>query len=228
MYDLRTSNSRHVQMFLLMLLNKKFGYSKYSVWLVLYAFVLITLLFVKAQAYESYHDPLSDDQGYCRTCHTGFTGGISDTLHSLHTGGDDPVTTNCDLCHTGSGRDNPLTMWSVDGLGCAGCHGRDYGETIAADYRDFSTSGTAKASAYGLRRHHHNAGINICSSCHAPIEPFPENAPAPPYYARHDVSLGGMPLNTCTNEDTQNDIDSMGLDNDGDFLYEGLDADCTG
>jgi hypothetical protein len=229
MYDLRTSNSWHVQMVSRMLLNRKYEKSRLGMWLALCALGLTTLWLVEANAFESYHDPLQDDQGYCSLCHTGFTGGPGDTLHSLHTGGDDPVTTNCDLCHTGSGRDNPLTMWSKDDhLGCAGCHGRDYGETIGANYRGFSTLGKAKASAYGLRKHHYNAGITICMSCHASVEPFPENAPAPPNYARDDVSLGGMPLNTCTNEDTENDMDSLGLDNDGDFLYEGLDSDCTG
>ena len=62
-------------------------------------------LIVQAAAFESYHAPAKNDEGYCSMCHPGFKGGRSDTLHSLHTGGSDPITTNCDLCHTGSGRD---------------------------------------------------------------------------------------------------------------------------
>ena len=124
MGDLKTPNRRNVQMVLRRLLNKKYGKSRVSVWLAICALTMITVRPAEVSAFESYHDPLQDDQGYCSFCHTGFTGGRSDTLHSLHTEGSDPVTTNCDLCHTGSGRDNPLTMWSKDDhLGCAGCHG---------------------------------------------------------------------------------------------------------
>jgi PKD repeat protein len=182
-----------------------------------------------ASAFESYHDPNQNDTGYCSDCHPGFAGGRSDVTHALHTGGSDPVTTNCDLCHTGSGRDNPLTMWSTgdadDGQGCAGCHGRDYGETVGADYRGFPITGLPKSSGYGLRRHHANNGITQCESCHGVVAIEPENV-SPAYYARADVSLGGSPMNPCTNEDTANDADALGLDNDGDLLYDADDADC--
>lgn len=188
----------------------------------------------EALAYESYHDPLQNDKGYCSTCHPGFAGGRSDALHALHTGGSDPVTGECSLCHTGSGRDNPLTMWSIgdgsgNGLGCAGCHGRMYGEAIRDNYRGFPTFGRSKSSGYGLRRHHFNSGVTVCLVCHAPEPPggaiLPESE-GPPYYARSDVSLGGRPVDACTNEDTANDQDAAGLDNDGDGLYELNDADC--
>ena len=56
-----------------------------------------------ASAFESYHDPNTNDTGYCTTCHPGFAGGRSDTLHALHTGGTSAlgtITSNCDLCHT--------------------------------------------------------------------------------------------------------------------------------
>lgn len=193
--------------------------------------LLALFAFRQAIAFESYHDPTLNDQGYCSTCHPGFTGGFGDTLHQFHTGGSDPITDNCDLCHTGQGRDNPLTLWSTldngNGRGCAGCHGRDYGETTVFDHRGFPTAGKPKASGYGLRRHHFNIGITICMGCHADVEPLPENAQNPPYYARADVSLGGMPLDTCSNEDTLNDANSTGLDNDGDLLYDTSDPDCA-
>ena len=131
----------------------------------------VALWATNASAYESYHDPALEgepDEGYCWTCHPTFSG--RGDLHDLHQGGSDPVTGNCNLCHTGSGRDNPLTMWSTgdagDGLGCAGCHGRDYGDNIEANYRGFGISGMAKNSAYGLRLHHANSGIAVCATCH--------------------------------------------------------------
>lgn len=198
-----------------------------------YLLLLLLGLFCPGQAiaYESYHDPSLNDQGYCSTCHPGFRAGFSDVLHSMHTGGGDPMTTTCDLCHTGQGRDNPLTLWSTldngNGRGCAGCHGRDYGETTIFDHRGLPSGGKPKASGYGLRRHHLNSGIAICKSCHIDVDPLPENAQNPPYYSRSDVSLGGNPLDVCSNEDTGNDGDSRGLDTDGDLSYDSSDSDCA-
>jgi hypothetical protein len=157
------------------------------------------------------------------------------------------VTGNCNLCHTGSGRDNPLTMWSTgDGLGCAGCHGKDYGETTEQNYRGFSTQGKQKNSAWGLRRHHAQNGITVCADCHSdgatspPTAddgtPWPEdmivddpgNGTGPThYYDRADVNFGGSSVDPCTNEDSGNDADSQGLDNDGDDLYDAADPDCS-
>ncbi|MEX0332490.1 MAG: cytochrome c3 family protein [Puniceicoccaceae bacterium] len=190
-------------------------------------------------AFESYHDPNQNDTGYCSSCHPGFTSGRSDTLHAFHTGGDDPVTTNCSLCHTGSGRDNPFTLWSTgdsdDGLGCTGCHGRDYGETIVADYRDFPISGQQKNSGVGLRLHHAVSGITSCAGCHTDTEtPHPENVIDPGsgntthYYLRGDVSLGGAPVDPSNNEVSANTyarFSEPGLDNDGDDLYNMSDPD---
>jgi chitodextrinase len=129
-------------------------------------------------------------------------------------------------------------MWSVgdadDGLGCAGCHGRDYGETIGADHRGLPIAGLPKSSGFGLRKHHLNSGINVCLGCHADVlqaDIEPEDV-GPLYYARADVSLGGSPVDSCTNEDSANTEplgnDSVGLDNDGDHLYDATDPDCAG
>ncbi|MHC4745500.1 MAG: hypothetical protein ACYS8Z_26600 [Planctomycetota bacterium] len=193
-------------------------------------FLVALLLLGQAIAYENYHDPKLNDQGYCSSCHPGFTGGFGDTLHSLHTGGSDPMTFNCNLCHSGQGHDNPSTVWSAgdhsDGLGCAGCHGRDYGETTTLGTRGLPGITRPKASGYGLRRHHISSGVAACKSCHTYAEPLPENAQNPPYYPRADVSLGGRQLDTCFNDDTGNDGDSLGLDDDGDLLYGRSDPDC--
>lgn len=175
-----------------------------------------------ADATESYHDPRANDVGYCSGCHEGFAGGRNDSLHGLHTDGDSAlgvITRNCNLCHTGSGKDNPMTMWSIgdadDGLGCAGCHGRDYGETIQQNYRGFSIAGLPKATAYGLRDRHVASAVSGCARCHtaAPLGTLPENV-APPYYGRSDVNV----TDPCA------DL----LDNDGDTLYDFDDPDCSG
>lgn len=175
----------------------------------------------RADANESYHNPNGNDVEYCTGCHDGFTEGRKGSLHRLHTSGDSAlgvITRNCALCHTGSGRDNPMTMWSKgdagDGLGCAGCHGRDYGETIGEDYRGFPIMGLPKATAYGLRAHHATKEITTCELCHneAPLGVLAENV-APPYYSRADVNVS----DPCA------DL----LDNDGDGLPDSLDPDCA-
>jgi cysteine-rich repeat protein len=175
-------------------------------------------------AYESYHHPNLDGEGYCSDCHPGFKGGFAGALHQLHF-----MTFTCSLCHTGVGFDNPFIMWSQgNNLGCLGCHGRDYGEPIGEDYRGFPMEGLPKNSGYGLRRHHIRSGITICEGCHGnPPQSFiqPENV-NPPYYARGDVSLFGMPVDACTNEDSPADPGTIGLDNDGNLLYESDDPAC--
>lgn len=184
-----------------------------------------------ARAYESYHNPNTQGAGYCSTCHSGFLD--QGPLHDQHT-----AMATCSLCHTGSGRDNPIIMWSQNNqLGCMGCHGLDYGETIQANYRTFATQGLHKNSGYGLRKHHARSGVTQCAGCHDTDEnvpPFAENVIntglgfTTNYYARADVLLGGNQLNPCSNEDTPDDTDTRGLDNDGDGLYDGQDPDCAG
>ena len=176
-------------------------------------------------AFESYHDPALADAGYCTSCHTGFAAGKNDTTHKLHTGGTSAlgtITSNCDLCHTGSGRDNPLTLWSAEddavtpGLGCAGCHGRDYGETIGANHQGFPITGLPKAGTWGLRQKHQDSGVPgtaACQSCHGTsTTPLSEDI-EPPYYARADVNVS----DSCA------DL----LDNDGDGLLDAADPDCV-
>ncbi len=174
-----------------------------------------------ADAYESYHDPNTNDLAYCSSCHDEFAGGRNAPLHRLHVSGTSAlgvITRNCNLCHVGSGRDNPMTMWSKgdanDGLGCAGCHGRDYGETIHADYQGRSIAGLPKATTYGLRDRHARSEIS-CFRCHnrAPAGVKAENI-APPYYSRTDVNVS----DPCA------DL----LDNDGDGDYDSDDSDCSG
>lgn len=170
----------------------------------------------------------------CSSCHGDFR--TSGGLHDLHTKNPDPVTTNCDLCHSGSGRSNPIIMYSDgdsnDGLGCMGCHGRDYGETIDSDYNSLSTTGKSKNSGVGLRMHHAVSGETVCGFCHSSDPtPYPENVIDPGlgntthYYLRNDVSLGGKPVDPSSNEDSANDTDSLGQDNDGDDAYDMADTD---
>ena len=188
---------------------------------------LVPLLFAlafaaPAAAHPRYHDPARPDRGACSDCHPGFLG--RGDLHDMHAG---TIGIDCDDCHTGSGRDNPFVMWSITGYGCTGCHGRDYGETIEADY-GFGLAGLFKASGYGLRKQHLLKGETGCLDCHADVpqcEILPEIVAGP-------VALwyGIDPCDSRSEDSTPepNGDDSVGLDNDGDGLIDDADSDCNG
>lgn len=151
-------------------------------------------------AYETYHDPALNGAGYCASCHPGFPN--RDDTHDLHVS---PFTNNCNLCHTGSQRNNPFTLWSAEspgGFGCVGCHGGDYGETIQLpDGYDngsgaFNLNGLPKQSGYGLRKQHLRKGVTVCVECHTDVPRSfvkKENV-NPVYYARSDTT----PSDACT------------------------------
>jgi hypothetical protein len=183
----------------------------------------------EAHAYERYDDNLG--KGGCVTCHGGFVRGPQGPLHAAHV--NNLGITDCNFCH----RDGPgswpiYTYESGDlgpegalgpGYGCAGCHGRDYGES--------STDGKPKATGYGLRAFHARRGVTECDKCHGAgrlgspdslPDIFPEPVP-PPYY--------GMPGSNLTDpcDSTQEAFtaigaekrpDVFGLDNDGNGLAD--------
>jgi len=205
-----------------------------------------------AIAFPNYHDPAFSGFGFCASCHPRFPGRAE--THDLHV---TPFTTQCNLCHTGDTRNNPFTLWSVgtgDGssnFACAGCHGRDYGETIqlangwSNGTSTWNLNGLPKSSGYGLRKQHLIKGVTDCIACHADVPRsviLPENVP-PPYYARSDTNvanpclgdlvLGGedsspeySPVVGSPGSDVP-DEDSVGLDNDGDGRIDQADPDCN-
>ncbi len=180
------------------------------------ALVVMAVWASHVEAFETHNNP---NGGHCSSinCHPGFAGD-NDTSHTLHTGGDNPMITNCDLCHMNSDEDNTLMSWSAydsnKGYGCTGCHGRDYGEAIERNYGDFLIAGLPKASGWGLRRVHALKGVPKCIFCHADKEPLPENV-NPPYYLDPNAEVNLT--NSCQD----------GLDNDGDGLYDNVDPDCA-
>ncbi len=130
--------------------------------------------------------------------------------------------TDCLMCHTSVG-DNPFTYTSASdgfggspGFGCAGCHGRDYG----GDH----------PQGVGLRAHHLAAGVLACLSCHTDDPaPLPENI-LPPYYGSFETNAFDS-CNPLFPPDTWGESFSLdndlGLDNDGDGLYDNVeDPDC--
>ena len=166
------------------------------------AVALLALLSAQGMTYTHYRSASAVDG--CVQCHPTFRS--FGALHSLHTG----FISNCRLCHISTGDIPSMSESGVDpNYGCNGCH---VGE--------------------GNRLHHANAGAPAdgagltCANCH-PNDPAPvtENVP-PPFYGgaytaltdpcETDTALGG--------EDYSGD--NMGLDNDGDLLYDAADPDC--
>jgi hypothetical protein len=92
-------------------------------------------------------------------------------------------------------------------------------------------NGTQFDWTVGLRLHHAMAGApadnngQVCADCHNDVvAPSPENY-VPVYYARSDVNVKD-PCDATTSAGEDYDSDGLGLDNDGDLLYDGSDPDC--
>ncbi len=167
-------------------------------------------------AYPRYRDPATGS-GYCSTCHGGFTDKTSpkgtvfpsSSKHEMHRASTS-MATGCNLCHSTSDNRNPFTYTSTGtasthGLGCVGCH-------VAA----------------GLRAHHAANGIDVCADCHLPETPVPENV-KPPYYGTVDTKCN-HPENLVPVANTNENWsvgDFLGLDNDGNNLYDAADFACA-
>jgi len=178
--------------------------------------VLVALLAPNsALAYNRYNDP----DGGCAPCHGKFTDNKSTKTpatvfptggkHGMHRN-NTAMNTDCRLCHSGGDGNNPFIGSSdgigvVQGLGCTGCH-----------------------EASGLRAHHikNQVGVN-CYDCHDPAAP-PAEGVNPPYYGTAYTKAN----NSCNDKLASNTNenwsigDFLGLDNDGDNLYDQADFDC--
>jgi len=136
------------------------------------------------------------------------------------------LSSDCNVCHGGTSR-FPVRLNSSDGgtnfdpISCLGCHGR--AEPAA---------GNAITGA-GLRQHHFRNGVTLCgtSGCHTDADPASfttvgENV-APPYYFTPDGSHPNKPKDPCNTDGSESAVaPSMGLDNDGDNVYDEMDTNC--
>jgi len=170
-----------------------------------------------ALAYPRYND--AGEGGGCSDCHGAFSSTNSpkgtvfpmDSKHEMHRD-KSYMNTDCKLCHYTGDNHNPYTYISDGtannaGLGCTGCH-----------------------AAAGLRAHHTVNGVASCygGGCHDSNEtPSPENV-KPPYYGTADTRADN-PCNSvaATNLNENWSVgDFLGLDNDGNNLYDVADFAC--
>jgi len=162
----------------------------------------------------------------CNNCHGSFTGSTSpkgtifpgNSKHTMHRSSSE-MGTNCNLCHTDGDDRNPFMNLSngtanTPGLGCVGCHGRDYG-------------GATGVSGVGLRAHHAANGVTVCAGCHpSDPTPLPESV-APPYYGSVDTNADDPCNNGPDFLENWSIGDTDGIDNDGDNVYDTADDDCA-
>jgi len=138
------------------------------------------------------------------------------------------MATACNLCHTSSDNRNPYIGFSDGtadnpGLGCVGCHGR-----VEDEGHDSISAGRGA----GLRQHHTNAGVSSCSLCHSDANPANYTPVGehvfPPYYGTNDTNADEPcnPVRQAGINENWTAGDFIGLDNDGDGLYDTADPDC--
>ena len=119
------------------------------------------------------------------------------------------MDTECELCHRSDDNENPYIgssdgIGGVPGLGCTGCH-----------------------VASGLWAHHVVNGVNCTTSCHDSETP-PAESVSPPYYGTA-YTKANNPCNDVYASNTNENWsigDYIGVDNDGDNLFDQADFDC--
>ncbi len=157
---------------------------------------------INSQAYERYSD--------CSSCHGAFTGSVSPQgtvfpsgdKHRMHRNSAN-MGTACNLCHRSDDNDDPF-IGSSDGtannpgIGCNGCH-----------------------EPTGLRKHHFVTGTIVCYTCHNPVTP-PAEIVKPPYYGTVDTKAknSGNTVQVANTNENWSVGDFLGLDNDGNNLYD--------
>ncbi|MGA9572623.1 MAG: hypothetical protein WBS20_01615, partial [Lysobacterales bacterium] len=196
--------------------------------------LLITIAVLTSWTSESW--AYSDYASGCDTCHGDFTastytspsGGPSwpDGLHNTHR--TTMLNGDCATCHAASGGFSPVVLDSSGGgsglsaISCVGCHGRN------EDSGNDSISGGIGA---GLRQHHTDAGVTGCVACHTDASPANYTPVGedilPDYYANPGTGHPAMPTDSCNPSGSENFAGTtLGLDNDGDGVYDTADSDC--
>jgi hypothetical protein len=184
-----------------------------------------------AHAYNTYSQ--DRDATNCRSCHGNFSTdpytSLSDgttwsgSAHDIHR--NTMLNSDCETCHMASFVFFPVEIGSsaggdgLDPISCLGCHGRSEG---------------GSATGTGLRQHHFRAAGISCAPCHSDFDPasttpVPEST-LPPYYADPGNNHPAMPTDPCSPApDLVENFDGspIGLDNDGDTVYDEADSDCA-
>lgn len=194
-----------------------------------------------AEAYDRWS--IDDDATNCGYCHGDFRnsnyvspvdGQNWGNLHNIHR--ENMLSDDCAACHYGAGSNEFPVLLNVSGGGdgldpisCMGCHGVDPQDPMHPN-----------GWGAGIRAHHLNAGVGpdnngkTCASagCH-PSDPVPQPEDTlPAYYLNPGSNHPNMPTDSC-NPASAGYPESfaganIGIDNDGDMIYDEADPDCAG
>jgi len=187
-------------------------------------------------AYDRYS--IDDNATNCRQCHGDFRssnyvslvdGQSWGNLHNIHRS--TMLSGDCDVCHIGNDEFPVMIAQSNGGDGfepvsCMGCHGVN--PTPGAPDNDWWGA--------GLRAHHTNAGVGpdsnglTCMNCHNDDPPPPSEDTLPSYYFSPDPNHTSKPDHPCNPAPgyPENFAGAViGIDNDGDLLYDDADPDCA-
>jgi hypothetical protein len=142
---------------------------------------------------------------------------------------------DCDTCHSSGPGKFPVLIGNsaggigLDPIGCSGCHGR------AEDGIDPGNSSVGFGA--GLRQHHWRADVTGCITCHLDANPVNytpvDEDVLPPYYDFDgtDTDHPLIPGDPCNLEEDDRPEDyaasTLGLDNDGDDLYDEAEIVCV-
>ena len=204
-----------------------------------FRYMVLTLLILLIPSLASAYTRYTSNGGatYCGSCHGNFRsnsyisavdGQNWGNLHNLHRS--TMLSGDCNTCHL-SGDEFPVYLDSsaggsgLDAIGCMGCHGR-------AEDNVPSNPSYPNGAGAGLRQHHTNSGVSACLGCHDDADPANYTTVGesvlPPYYANPGNSHSNMPTGSCNEDGSENFAgQSIGLDNDGDGLYDMADAECN-
>ncbi len=192
-----------------------------------------------AEGYDRYYQ--NSNNRNCEGCHGDFRsnsyismvdGQNWGNLHNIHRY--TMLSGDCDTCHIGND-EFPVYLNQSNGgigfepVGCIGCHGVNPAPPAANN---------GKWGA-GLRAHHANANVGpdnnglTCASCHTTDPPPPSEDTPPSYYFTPDSVHPEKPDNACNPASPPPGYPEnyagavMGIDNDGDRLYDENDPDCA-
>jgi hypothetical protein len=216
--------------------------------------IALSCLLIGAPNTTAYQEYVDRGLGGCDNCHGAFTDNQSyiSLKDDVDWGADlmgvhnIMVSDDCAVCHLVStpknGDDISYTNNSLggsgwDAIGCIGCHGRAEDRGDAQDCVDPGNPNLPCGDGVGLRQYHFAASPGfagpICLSCHADTNPAnftPVGEDVkPPYYALDpDPAHPNKPTDTCNVNGEENYAGTaIGLDNDGDNVFDTADPDCA-
>jgi len=198
---------------------------RHAFWAVLgLAVLVLTIGAAPADAYDTWS--VARDNTNCRACHGDFRGTSYVSANDgvawntdLHGGHQTLVNRDCNFCH-GATRFPVILTSSTSGTACAECHAR------------FEPGAGGNTVGSGLRQHHDRSGVTVCRTCHADSNPSvfrtAGESELPPFYRTADAAYPLKPRNACDSDNSESIVaPPLGLDNDGDLLYDAADGDCA-